>query len=436
MRTCYVSIPFGKREEIDYDTIYRDIVLPAVREAGFDCHRGDEFETAPLLQKAIMQSVLSADVMVADVSNHNPNVMYELGIRHAIRRGITVVISSGRARLPFNISSVQTLYYQLGPDGTMAPEAASEFRDKLLTALRRRGTSVMNDSPLYEYFPTLRVELPEELRPPDVTRPAYQNVAEARQKRGPDRKSDVARTEEATRGAVNVDPQAHLEILRRYRDLSAWPDVLRYADSLPADLANSPQVVQTVAHALTGLGQVDRAIERLEGYVASTGGDSESHGLLGRILKKRYFSNRDPADLLEALKHYQSAFKEDPQNLYLGRNLAMLLQREASADSQSKLGELLPRVRQLAEEHLASAPVPDYWDAESALILSVLARDWQQAQSRLRSMLESRPETWAIEATRDELAGIAETLTGADQAPLHELLALLNQPAESEEADA
>jgi hypothetical protein len=51
-------------------------------------------------------------------------------------------------------------------------------------------------------------------------------------------------------------------------------------------------------------------------------------------------------------------------------------------------------------------------------------------------MLESQPETWALEATRDELAGIAETLTAAEQASLHELLALLNQPDESEAADA
>jgi hypothetical protein len=57
----------------------------------------------------------------------------------------------------------------------------------------------------------------------------------------------------------DVDPQAYLDLLRRYRDLSAWDEVVRLASELPSDVAGLPQVAQTVALAQGRLGNTDAA---------------------------------------------------------------------------------------------------------------------------------------------------------------------------------
>jgi|RhiMetdeSRZDD1v2_1073273.scaffolds.fasta_scaffold11099_10 tetratricopeptide (TPR) repeat protein len=437
MKICYVSIPFGVKGGVDFDWVYRQVVMPAVQDAGLVCQRADELGDVALIQKSILQAVIAADVMIADVSNHNPNVMYELGIRHALRRGVTLLLSSDM--LPFSISHSYALRYRVEPDGTILLDSAGQVREMLTVELRRRTErveQVTNDSPIFEYFPSLRVELPEDLQPPGTRGYAYPSAAQARPSGRLDRKTDVARAEEVTRGTVNVDPQAYIDILKRYRDLSAWEDVVRFTESLPPEIRDSPQVVQTVVHALNRLGQVDRAIALLTEYIQETGGDAESFGLLGSIYKKRYFTQSAIGDLHEAIDQYRSGYDRAQQDLYLGRNLAMLLQRDDRASAPSQLATLLPEVRNLAEQKLATSPLPDYWDLESALILSVIARDWNGARQLVDRVLARKPETWILDATRDELSGMVDVLpTENEREQLHALLDALSQNTESDEEE-
>src|SRR4051812_9225946 len=303
--------------------------------------------------------------------------MYELGIRHALRRGVTIILSSDM--IPFDVSHSYILRYSVGNDGMVEPASAEQLREVLTFALRdrmERMEQVTNDSPIFEYFPSLRVELPADLQPPSAHRYAYPRIAQARQTGRLDRKTDVAHAEEVTRGITNVDPQAYIDILKRYRDLSAWEEMVRLTESLPAGIKNSPQVVYNVALAFNKLGQVDRAITGLTEYIQETGGDAESFGLLGSIYKKRYSTQGAIADLREAINHYSSGYHRDQQSVYLGLNLVMLLQRDNRPSAAYQLATLLPEVRKLAEQRLATSPLPEYWDVDSALVLSVVARDW------------------------------------------------------------
>ena len=262
MPTCYVSAPFGTKGGVDYDRIYHEIVRPAVEQAGLECRRADEFGPGALIQKAILQAVIASDVMIADVSNQNPNVMYELGIRHALRRGATILMSS-EGLLPFNISYSFALRYQVQGDGTIPPTQETQIRQMLTSAIRERIQRVANDSPVFEFFPSMRVELSEDVQLPGARRYTSPPGLETKQRVGrQDRKSDVARAEEVTRTTANVDPQEYLAVLKRYRNLSAWTDVVRYAESLPRDRPRSRRS-PVVAHTLGQFGRYDRAIEPL-----------------------------------------------------------------------------------------------------------------------------------------------------------------------------
>jgi hypothetical protein len=437
--SCYLSAPVGTKDGADYDWIYNEIVRPAVEQAGLECRRADEFGAAAHIQKAILQAVIASDVLIADVSNQNPNVMYELGIRHALRRGATILMSS--VSLPFNVSHCFALHYEVQGDGTVAPAQVPQIRQVLTSAIRERIERVVNDSPVFEFFPAMRVDLSEEVELPGVRRYTRPPRLDMRQRTGKeDRKSDVARAEEVTRAAANVDPQEYLAVLKRYRNLSAWTDVIRYAESLPPDVAASPQVVQIVAHALMRLNHHDRAIELLNRDITETGGDAETYGLLGSIYKRRYNADGSVDDLRRAIANYRTGYERFDHDLYLGSNLALLLQREGSEQGLEYLARKMPRLRAFASEKLKSATVPDYWDLETALLLSLVDRDWSSAADLAERLRAAAPEGWMLDGTREELSGMLTTAQDdSDRQQLTELIGQLRDAAtarQEEEGDA
>jgi hypothetical protein len=77
MKTCYVSMAFGVKyhaessRSINYDRIYRELIVPAAEKAGLVCQRADDF-VGSLIHKDIAKAIITADVMLADVSNGKP----------------------------------------------------------------------------------------------------------------------------------------------------------------------------------------------------------------------------------------------------------------------------------------------------------------------------------------------------------------------------
>ena len=88
---CFVDMPFGKKAdlasgtEIDFDQIYQAGIKPAIEAAGLEALRGDEERTGGIIHSAMFARLLLAEFVVADLTLANPNVFYELGIRHAAK---------------------------------------------------------------------------------------------------------------------------------------------------------------------------------------------------------------------------------------------------------------------------------------------------------------------------------------------------------------
>ena len=128
-----------------------------VEGEGYVCKRGDELGRSPMIHKSIFDAVLNSDLMIADLTFSNPNVLYELGIRHGLRSRATVLIcGSGGARLPFDVAALWTILYRLEDD----EPGEENFQRQLRRALSETDGIHVNDSPVHEFFPDLRVNLP------------------------------------------------------------------------------------------------------------------------------------------------------------------------------------------------------------------------------------------------------------------------------------
>ena len=99
-RLCYVIMPFGRKidyrtgSEIDFDSIYKDIISPSIKQAGLEPWRADEEKVGGIIHKRMFEALILSKYVVADLTTANANVFYELGIRHAFRSTGTVLCNT------------------------------------------------------------------------------------------------------------------------------------------------------------------------------------------------------------------------------------------------------------------------------------------------------------------------------------------------------
>ena len=104
---CFVIMPFDDQ----LDTIFYDGIKPIVEELGFHCKRADQhFASTPRMFE-IFDDIKKARVVIADVTDSNPNVFYELGISHALKRHVVLLKRSG-CKVPFDLHGIRHFEYE------------------------------------------------------------------------------------------------------------------------------------------------------------------------------------------------------------------------------------------------------------------------------------------------------------------------------------
>lgn len=106
--TCFVMMPFGQW----MDAYYREIYVPAIREAGLEPVRADElFSTGSVIEQ-IWEQISRAKVLLADLTGKNANVFYELGLAHAANK--PVVFTTGALEdVPFDLRHLRVAVYDI-----------------------------------------------------------------------------------------------------------------------------------------------------------------------------------------------------------------------------------------------------------------------------------------------------------------------------------
>ena len=104
----FVIMPFSE----PFDTLYRDVILPVAKKLGFEVVQGGEILGPGIIIEDIQQKIEEAHFVVAEISTHNPNVFYELGYAHALRKPAILLVrrQEGQA-MPFDIRGYRAIFY-------------------------------------------------------------------------------------------------------------------------------------------------------------------------------------------------------------------------------------------------------------------------------------------------------------------------------------
>jgi hypothetical protein len=100
-----------------YYEIYSEVYRPICAQNGLVCSRVDEISRPGSITRDIVEGIIDADVVIADLTSQNPNVFYELGIAHSIGNK-TIMTAQALQDVPFDVRSYRVLVYEQSISGS------------------------------------------------------------------------------------------------------------------------------------------------------------------------------------------------------------------------------------------------------------------------------------------------------------------------------
>lgn len=150
-KMCFVIMPFSASEtctEDEWTSVFTDLFSPAVEGAGLGltCVRSKP-ATGDLIQD-IVQMLHNAEIVIADLTDQNANVMWELGVRHSLRTAGTILLTQHEDDVPTNLRSYSWHQYEWG-----GPQDKERFHKKLKPLLKQLLINLPDtDNPVGNYL--------------------------------------------------------------------------------------------------------------------------------------------------------------------------------------------------------------------------------------------------------------------------------------------
>jgi hypothetical protein len=328
----FVVMPFGRKEvqaatpataegpqksaiTVDFDEVYNLLIKPALIKAECVPFRADQEPGAGDIRTDMYFELVTADIVLADISILNPNVFYELGIRHGVRPRGVLMIHGGWTRRPFDVAPDRTFPY----DGKLfvpkKEERDKSWEDRLAGQVDSLASTIRG-----------ALEVDEQT----VGSPVYKELVGLK----PPDWSDIKTARAKYFGEVFVDWQSRVEVAK----LNGWPgDILTLADDAPTRFHTGKllweaafalismhrfEVVKSVLEELIRLEPANHKAQTQLGLVLGRLGktheakvhmtrvaekyaqDPEAQGILGRIYKDLWrFEWKDFATIEERQQH-------------------------------------------------------------------------------------------------------------------------------------
>jgi len=387
--SAFVAMPYGKKKdpqtgvEIDCDLVFNQVYVPVLEDLDYRWQRSDRETDTGIVHIGMIEAIANSDLVIADLATLNANVLYEVGLRHALADKATVLTapdfgSPAGTRGLFDIDFIRRISYSRTVDGLTDRQVVDSIRTlrPALVDAAKPGRPV--DSPVFIWFNLNRPSLAARSA---VTAGAQRElllrdrVRTATARRSQGELLSVAEQLDDPAVAVRARQAMRLELAVALREQGAYPDAVRLLDAVPTPTGQLRTLwLQQHALALRRLGEqqaVDgdpdplwaRAEELLNELLVGEQRSAETCGLAAGLSKRRFarFLLTGPRDaalrqLDRMIELYRSGFHTEPWDYYVGINLLAGLrlrgQRFAGGNAQDDLSEareLLPVVRLMTD---------------------------------------------------------------------------------------
>lgn len=111
-KICFVIAPIGADasvERVRSDQVLKHIIEPSARDCGYEPIRADKISEPGLITSQVIQHIVDDPLVIADLTGRNPNVFYELALRHAIKKPVVLIIHATET-IPFDVAGSRTVH--------------------------------------------------------------------------------------------------------------------------------------------------------------------------------------------------------------------------------------------------------------------------------------------------------------------------------------
>lgn len=414
----FVAMPFGtkkannKRYSIDFDAIYNKAIKPIEEALNIPVNRADEENDSGIIHTLMIERLICTDIVIVDITNENPNVYYELGIRHCARPCTTILIYDKNTRLPFDIQPLRAIPYDL-EKGIINDLSAEALKNNLINRIKR----VINSEHKCDSLPFALIEGFPKTELDETKLQIYQEIQKQRAD-FLDKLKNTKTIEELFCIISEMEreefPYQYLiiELIKSFQSFKAWDALIHFIDNkLDSNLKNLLYVKQQKALAYNqkkNYSDIQTSIVLLQEILREHGDSSETYGLIGSAYKKLAILDKTSlgfkTNLERAILNYKKGFKFDTRDYYTGINLATLLLVKGSEDSLAEMHEIIPIVKYNLELNDYGIST-DYWLLATAYELYILTKNYDKAKEVLSwiSTLQPLPDKWMIESTMSNL---------------------------------
>ena len=398
---AFIIRPFGTKNDINFNDVEEKLIDPALNRLDITGRTTMEIRRQGNIRLDMFQRLLTADVVIADISIQNANVYYELGVRHALRGKHTFMIRASGADLktdevPFDLKTDRYLTY----DGKN-PAASI---DDLFQGLKQTLNAKQQDSPVFQMLPDLAEQDRARFLPiPLDYREEVERATEKKELGDLELLAAEAQGFEWELEGLRLVGRAQFKLKAFEGARGTWEGIRKNND-LDVE-ANT--LLGTIYQRLGDLTSSDQALKRVLSIKGLDPKDrAEVRSLVARNAKVKWTAEWSQvpslterqqralrsAFLKDSLEAYEAAFNEDLNHFYSGLNtLAMLT-------IQTKLAELLPEVW--------AEPFDD--DADAPRELDACKKQIQKLSASVELSLKSTVERHKREELTDIWVDISE----------------------------
>ena len=319
-KLCFVIMGFASKKDpitnrtINLDETYKKIIQPAVLASGYTCVRADEISDSALIDRSMYALLYCAELVIADISTYNPNAIYELGIRHALKPFSTIIIKEDESTIPFDINHNRMLSYKHLGNEISQKEAKKSVSD-LKMLIKTISENPTTDSPLYTYIPKIQKPLLSDEEIDDI-------IGDLRNKEN----TVYALMEQAKE---LMQRNEFVEAAKKWKKLGEIGENEIYftqQEALCTYKSKQPNKINALTNALIIIGKI------------SSHTDTETLGITGAINKNLWIETNEETYLDTAIQSYKKGWNLY-QDYYTGENYAHCLEQKAinETDPETKV---------------------------------------------------------------------------------------------------